>query len=112
MEVFVAWFFSKTGALFKAIRQNDVATVKKLLAEGVDPNKPDSDKQTPLMAATIASNIEIVRELLRAKADVNQVSKDPLNEAVAGYESWLMRRIAVNENEWTPLQKAAQRGYG
>lgn len=102
------WFLGKKWALFSFIRCGDLTKVREVLADGADPNATNSDKETPLMVAIKEGRIEIVRELIRAKADVNLVSKDPFSEAVAGFHPGVMHLVAVHE--WTPLQKAAQGG--
>jgi ankyrin repeat protein len=59
-------------SLIDVVYNEDLAAVKKLIAEGADVNmrKPD-DGSTPLHIAVFVCNIEIVKELIAAKADVN-----------------------------------------
>ena len=60
------------GTLIDAVYNEDLAAVKKLIAEGANVNmrKPD-DGSTPLHIAVFVCNIEIVKALIAAKADVN-----------------------------------------
>ena len=60
------------GTLIDAVYNEDLAAVKKLIAEGANVNvrKPD-DGSAPLHVAVFVCNIEIVKELIAAKADVN-----------------------------------------
>ena len=59
------------GTLIDAVYNEDLAAVKKLIAEGANVNmrKPD-DGSTPLHVAVFVCNIEIVKALIAAKADV------------------------------------------
>ena len=59
-------------SLIDSVYNEDLAAVKKLIAEGADVNmrKPD-DGSTPLHVAVFVCNIEILKELIAAKADVN-----------------------------------------
>jgi ankyrin repeat protein len=62
--------------LWDAASVGDRRRVKKLLAEGVDPNSADEDGTTALMAAVFAGHLEVVQDLLEAGAetDVQDVS--------------------------------------
>ena len=60
------------GTLIDAIYNEDLAAVKKLIAEGANVNmRKADDGSTPLHVAVFVCNIEIVKVLLAAKADVN-----------------------------------------
>ena len=60
------------GTLIDAVFIEDLAAVKKLIAEGADVNmRKADDGSTPLHVAVFVCNIEIVKLLLAAKADVN-----------------------------------------
>ena len=55
-----------------AVFVEDLAAVKRLIAEGADVNKRKADDgSTPLHTAVFVCNIELVKLLLAAKADVN-----------------------------------------
>jgi ankyrin repeat protein len=66
-------------ALLDAANQGDVATVRQLLADGLDPNTPDPRDApwnvTPLMYAAGHGHVEVVRELLKAKARLDLADK-------------------------------------
>lgn len=60
------------GPLMDAVFNEDLAAVKKLIAEGANVNmRKADDGNTPLHVAVFVCNIEIVKALVAAKADVN-----------------------------------------
>jgi ankyrin repeat protein len=73
--------------LVRACETKNLQKVDELLKEGTNPNIVDkSSSLTPLMAASLEGSIEIVRSLLKAGADVDQVnwnSENALMSAVA-----------------------------
>lgn len=68
-------------ALMKAVQANDVARVKKLIAEHADVDELDPNGDAPLVMAAYLGHDEIVRLLLDAGADVGAV--DPSMHATA-----------------------------
>jgi uncharacterized protein len=68
-------------ALMKAVRKDDVAAVKGLIAAGVNVSEPDANGDAPLVMAAYEGHTEIVRLLLEAGADVTAV--DPGMKATA-----------------------------
>ena len=75
-----------TGAFFEFIRNNDVASIKQQLADGVDPESLDQELQmSPLAMAAAVGSEEITRLLLDAGANVDLRNTDgttPLATAV------------------------------
>ncbi len=60
------------GTLIDAVYNEDLAAVNRLIASGADVNmRKADDGSTPLHVAVFVCNIEIVKVLLAAKADVN-----------------------------------------
>lgn len=57
--------------LYRAVKNGDIRTVKKLLRDGADPNAANNHKLTPLHHAAYWGETEIVEALLKAGADVN-----------------------------------------
>ena len=57
--------------IYDAIRQNDLARLKKMTAPGADVNLRDARGSTPLMHAAAIGSLEAVKLLLKASADVN-----------------------------------------
>ena len=68
-------------ALMKAVQNNDVSAVKKLIAEGVNVSELDANQDAPLVMAAYEGRAEIVKLLLEAGADVTAV--DPGMRATA-----------------------------
>lgn len=66
------------AALSTMVRNNDVAGVRRLLGQGVDPDQRDgSDTQTPLMHAVQSSTeTTIIDMLIAAGADVSETDED------------------------------------
>jgi ankyrin repeat protein len=69
------------SALMKAVQHNDPATVKRLIAEGVNVSELDANGDAPLVMAAYKGYTEVVRLLLEAGADVAAV--DPGMKATA-----------------------------
>lgn len=68
-------------ALMNAVQKNDLAAVKKLIAQGVDVSEADAGGDSPLIMAAYKGYTEIVRALLEAGADVGAL--DPGMKATA-----------------------------
>ncbi len=67
--------------LMKAVKNNDVAGVKKLIGQGVNVSELDGSGDAPLVMAAYEGHNEIVKMLLEAGADVTAV--DPGMKATA-----------------------------
>lgn len=64
----------REGALLKAIKLNDVSKVRELLAVAADPNHRDTlTGVTPLLSAAYYGNAEIVKRVVEAGAEVNDI---------------------------------------
>ena len=59
-----------------AAQQGDRENIKTLLADGSDPNSADSFHWTPLHMSCYAMDLECIRMLVEAKADVNAKTRD------------------------------------
>lgn len=68
-------------ALMKAVKGNDVAAAKRLVAAGADVDETDANGDAPLIIAAYRGHTEIVALLLAAGADVTVV--DPGMRATA-----------------------------
>lgn len=65
--------------LIEAIIHNDIAKVKELLEQGIDPNKADDwANVTPLHYAALLNEVEMVALLVAAGANTD--SRDSLDE--------------------------------
>jgi uncharacterized protein len=60
-------------SLMQAVKANDAAQVRQLIAAGVDVNAPDAGGDVPLIMAAYLGHTEITRLLLEAGADVTAV---------------------------------------
>jgi len=68
-------------ALMDAVKSNDVAAVRQLVAQSTDVNEKDASQDVPLIMAAYMGHDEIVKALLEAGADVTAV--DPGMKATA-----------------------------
>ncbi len=110
------------GNLFQAIMSGEISYVKELMDKGANVNQRDDQFGiTPLHTAAFHGRTEIVRLLLRSKADINAGDKEgetPLLSALAGghaeiSELLINRGAQINikmKNGWTPLHFAAALG--
>ena len=85
----------ESQVLMAAVQKNDVAMVKRLIAQGADVNErvpmmgSHWDGYTPLSAAAVNGQFEIIRERLQAGADLRIV--DGLIKATLGHKAGYMR---------------------
>ena len=63
------------SSLLNAVKNEDVAEVKALLAKGADVNANDTDGKTPLHRAAAAGRRDLGELLLAKGADVNAKSR-------------------------------------
>jgi uncharacterized protein len=68
-------------ALMQAVQKDDIAAVRKFIADGVDVSELDANRDAPLVMASYLGRTEIVKLLLEAGADVKAV--DPSMQATA-----------------------------
>lgn len=61
----------RDAALIEAAGAGDLASVRRLLAEGADVSARDARGRTALIAAAYADRLEVARALIAAGADVN-----------------------------------------
>ena len=72
------------STLLDAVERGDRAAALRLLAGGADPNAPGPDGTTAIMWAAAADDLELVRALIKARANVtlkNQLGTSALTEA-------------------------------
>jgi ankyrin repeat protein len=63
--------------LYDAVQSGTAVDVRQLLAAGADPNEvEEAGDVTPLMAAASRGDLEIVKALVEAGADVNALAED------------------------------------
>src|SRR5436190_24342483 len=87
----------RIGQLVEAAGKGDVATVKRLLNDGADPNAPAPHPQileTPLWATLYGRKVEVVRLLAKAGVDLNDgFPHTPLLSAVNRGHLELLREL-------------------
>ena len=110
------------SALFKAVTQNDLESVRKQLQAGADFNFVNDSGATPLYIAVKNRYTEILKSLLDAGANVDQADKDgftPLYAAAQYGRTEIVSALLgagadvdkANKNGFTPLYAAAQKGH-
>jgi ankyrin repeat protein len=75
--------------LLYAARENCMACIDVMLANGADIDRPDPDGVSPLLVAIMNANWDIAKRLIEAGADVNQwdiYGEAPLFTAVGNYK--------------------------
>jgi hypothetical protein len=92
-------------------KQVKVSSVETLLKQAADPNTPDDEGVFPIHLAVARGNLDIVKTLLNAGADVNKTI--PLNKIV---DYWTMysgnRKMRIDSYEGlTPIQLSIILGY-
>jgi hypothetical protein len=108
-------------ALYYAAEGPDVKTVRTLIELGADPNIPDLEGDTPLIAAVMANHEDVVRQLIRSGANVNQADQAGGTAVMRAIEMGRPKLLAlilqsgadpnqVAPNGQTPLQLARKRG--
>jgi hypothetical protein len=86
--------------LLDAVYDNDLNKVNTLLISGVSPNhsvKSNIERNIPLIIAAKKRNLDIVKALVEAGADVNVVSKEgktPLSE-ILGFEPYDLKDLSI-----------------
>ena len=105
--------------MVKAVQFNDVATVRKMLAAGVDPNAVDA-RGMPLLAIAARQKSDGVAKLLAARPSIDLDATDRAGEnalmfAALNGDASLARFLIdhgaeVNKTGWTPLHYAASSG--
>src|SRR5687768_7908341 len=84
-------------AFVKSAKKGSLETVKLFLAAGMDPNgKTESPEDSALIAAAEGGHTEIVKVLLKAKADVNQRNRNggtAVTGAVLGGHNDILRLL-------------------
>lgn len=109
-------FAGPPTALFRAVENDSVRAVQRLLQQGQDPNAADEHGQTPLVAALKAESDGVVDVLLRhpsLQPDLaNRAGETPLMmAALRARVDWMQRLLALGaplqREGWTPLHYAA-----
>lgn len=116
----VGWAAGRNEPLFRAIAHDDAATVRRLLASGLDPNNQNEQGDPALYVALTEDALASALALLQdTRLDVNLLNgsgESPLMMAAFRNHLDLARQLvargaAVNKSGWTPLHYAATRGH-
>ena len=98
------------GALLEAARTSDAATIKDLLEQGTDPNVPSKiGKFTPLHFAAFFNDMEGIRALLDAKAEINLQNSDgntPLHLAARNGHASAVEQLLKSNGIRTDIKNA------
>ena len=100
-------------ALLKAARVNDVFQVRRVLRDGANVNFVDPNGITPLLAAALEGNRDIVRILVEAGAEINYVPSGLRQFAMSRSHAPLSERAlmqAASRGD-TPLVAAGRAGH-
>ncbi|WP_082341084.1 ankyrin repeat domain-containing protein [Sporosarcina globispora] len=108
--------------LLQAAERKETETIERLIEEGADINKKDSDGRTAIMIATYNNDVETAKVLIRAGADVNiqdNMKNNPFLYAGAeGYVEILKLTIEagadpaiINRYGGTALIPASEHGH-
>ena len=113
-------FASSYEDFFSAIKNDDPATIQKLLARGFDANTPDPKGQHGLILAIREPSLKAASLLVDApKVNLNAfnaLGESPLMlAALKGHlalsEKLVKKGADVNKTGWTPLHYAASNGH-
>jgi len=121
----------KDQKLMAAVIRDDIKAVRRLISSGVDIDERSpvvngpNDRHTPLLVACREGRTQIVRELIKAGADVNAMEPTfgavPLHKAVYNGHVEITRMLAQSPgidldfqgatNSYTPLHDAIWHGF-
>lgn len=113
---------ANTQAFYSAALANDVPTIKKCIADGMDVNQRDMDERTAMMYAAFNGNVDVMKVLKEHGADVHAL--DPGGRSLLmiaatcpsskGLEWLLDQGIAIDlgdtKDNFTALMYAAAEG--
>jgi len=101
--------------LYRAARDNNAASVQRLLEQGADPNTPDNHGLTPIFQAARRGNPQMVRTLMDKGAAVDVASdlkETPLHYAAASGDPETIKAIALDKNGNPALNVNAEDIHG
>lgn len=105
---------------FRAINIDDVSTVRRLLAQGFDPNAVDSKGNTALYLALRYNALKVARVLIDdPHIHLNQLTPNDENALMIAclqgdldiVKLMVEKGAEINKPGWTPLAYAATRGH-
>lgn len=114
-----SWAGSYTD-FFRAVNTDDVATVRRLLAEGFDPNAVDAKGNSALYLALRYNSLKVAKALIDAPGihlnQLNPYDENALMIACLQGDLDIVKLMVekgahVNKPGWTPLAYAATKGH-
>ncbi len=105
---------------FRAVNTDDVGTVRRLLAEGFDPNAVDAKGNSALYLALRYKSLKVAKALIDAPGiklnQLNPYDENALMIAALQGDLDLVKLMVekgaeVNKPGWTPLSYAATKGH-
>lgn len=95
-------------SIHEAARKGDLATIKKLVEQGVDINETDKDGNTPLHVAAAKGYMEIVRYLTEYKANPKTQDKPAYVQVKPKEETTVPVQVEKNTKENISPQRARE----
>ena len=95
----------RTALLLAAMSDPSAEIVRLLLSRGADPRAADKDRMTPVFAAAFGNDVETLRQLVAAGADVNSPTVTGRHAAHAGGRERQRRRREASHREGRGRQR-------
>jgi ankyrin repeat protein len=93
----------KETPLFKAVNDQNMAALEKLLAKGADPNERDIYGRSAMDQAIWSASVPFVKRLIKARVKLNKVGPDGLSflERTVRGKQWEIARLLLDAGALT-----------